>query len=357
MTERKKRPTGNKLCKIQIAASGRSLFFTGKGGYVIVLSKRIVRLAVIFTVFFVSGVSAQPVKLKAAYSVQSSWSLATWVGYEAGLFRKYGLDVDLILIRATPIVTSAMIAGEAPIGQLGGNGPIAAALQGADTVDIATLVNLIPQSFVVTPDIKNPEDLRGKRFGVSRFGAISDVVVRKYLRRFGIEPERDAQIIQIGGIPELLAAMKTGVISGGPVSPPVLGAAKKAGFKELVDFETLDFKYPATSLATTRSFIQRQRSTVLNFLRGEIEAVQVIGKQKEFSINVLKKYIRISDPDVLDEGYRYAVRFIQARPYPTIAETKAVLDELKKPAANPESFLDLTLLQELEREKFWDRIK
>src|ERR1043166_9617305 len=136
MTERKKRPTGNKLCKIQIAASGRSLFFTGQGGYVIVLSKRIVRLAVIFTVFFVSGVSAQPVKLKAAYSVQSSWSLATWVGYEAGLFRKYGLDVDLILIRATPIVTSAMIAGEAPIGQLGGNDPTAQSFNVADTVDI-----------------------------------------------------------------------------------------------------------------------------------------------------------------------------------------------------------------------------
>ena len=323
----------------------------------IVSAKRIILLALISVLWLVSGVSAQLVKLKAAYSVQSSWSLATWVAYEGGFFRKYGLDVDLVLIGATPIVTAAMLAGEAPIGQLGGNGPIAAALQGADSVNIATLVNLIPQSFVVTPDIKSPEDLTGKRFGVSRFGAISDVVVRKYLRRFGIEPERDAQIIQIGGIPELLAAMKTGVISGGPISPPVLGVAKKAGFKELVDFETLNFKYPATALATTKSFIQRHRSTVLNFLRGEIEGVHAIGKQKEFSINVLKKYIRITDPDVLDEGYRYAVRLIQARPFPTIDETKAVLDELKKPTANPEGFFDLSLLQELEKEKFLDKIK
>ena len=322
----------------------------------IVFAKHIL-LVLISILSLVSGVSAQLVKLKAAYSVQSSWSLATWVAYEGGFFRKYGLDVDLVLIRATPIVTAAMLAGEAPIAQLGGNGPIAAALQGADSVNIATLVNLIPQSFVVTPDIKSPEDLKGKRFGVSRFGAISDVVVRKYLRRFGIEPERDAQIIQIGGIPELLAAMRTGAISGGPISPPVLGAAKKAGFKELVDFETLNFKYPATALATTRSFIQRQRSTVLNFLRGEIEGVYAIGKQKEFSTNVLKKYIRITDPDVLDEGYRYAVRLIQARPFPTIDETKAVLDELKKPTANPEAFLDLSLLQELEKEKFFDKIK
>ena len=319
--------------------------------------RRIVLPALILILSFVSGVFAQPAKVKAAYSVQSSWSLATWVAYEAGFFRKYGLDVDLVLIRATPIVTAAMVAGEAPIGQLAGSGPVSAALQGADSVYFATLVNLIPQSFVVTPDINKPEDLKGKRFGVSRFGAISDLVVRKYLRRFGIEPERDAQIIQIGGIPELLAAMKAGAISGAPISPPVLGAAKKAGFKELVDFETLNFKYPATGLATTRSFIQRQRSTVLNFLRGEIEGVHAIRKQKEFSINVLKKYIRITDPEVLDEGYRYAVKFIQARPFPTIDEIKAVLDEVKKPSANPEAFLDLSLLQELEKEKFFDKFK
>src|SRR5215467_1746099 len=163
----------------------------------IVSAKGIILLTLISILSLASNASAQLVKLKAAYSVQSSWSLATWVAYEAGLFRKYGLDVDLVLIRATPIVTAAMLSGEAPIGQLGGNGPIAAALQGGDSVNIATLVSLIPQSFVVTADIKNPEDLRGKRFGVSRFGAISDVVVRKYLRRFNIEPERDAQIVQI----------------------------------------------------------------------------------------------------------------------------------------------------------------
>src|SRR5215467_5967373 len=300
-----------------------------RGGSMTISLRRIVLLALVLILSLVSSVSAQLAKVKAAYSVQSSWSLATWVAYEAGFFQKYGLDVDLVLIRATPIVTAAMIAGEAPIGQLAGSGPVSAALQGADSVYFATLVNLIPQS----------------------------LVVRKYLRRFGIEPERDAQIIQIGGIPELLAAMKAGVISGAPISPPVLGAAKKAGFKELVDFETLNFKYPATGLATTRSFIQRQRSTVLNFLRGEIEGVHAIGKQKEFSINVLRKYIRITDPEVLDEGYRYAVKFIQARPFPTIDEIKAVLDEVKKPNANPEAFLDLSLLQELEKERFFDRFK
>ena len=105
-----------------------------------IFARRIVLLALILILSFLSDVSAQLVKLKAAYSVQSSWSLATWVAHEAGLFRKYGLDVDLVLIRASPVVTAAMIAGEAPIGQLGGNGPVSAALQGADTVYFATLV-------------------------------------------------------------------------------------------------------------------------------------------------------------------------------------------------------------------------
>jgi len=245
--------------------------------------------------------------------------------------------------------------------QLGGNGTIQAALQGADTVNVLMLVPLIPQSLVVTPDIKTPEDLKGKRLGVSRFGALSDLVIRRYLRKFRLDPAKDVTIVQIGGIPEQLAAMKAGAISGGSMSPPVLTAAKKAGFKEMADFESLDYKYPATVIASTKSFIQRQRAAALNFLRGEIDGIHAIRTQKNFAINVLKKYMRISDPEILEQGYQYALRFIQPRPFPTLNEVRAVLDEFKNlpQAANakPEQFIDLILLQDLEKEKFFDKLK
>ena len=304
-----------------------------------------------------SSAQAQLVKLKAAYSSESSWSLATWVAYDAGLFKKYGLAVDLVLIRSAATITAALIAGETPMIQLGGNGTIQAALQGADTVNVQTLVPIIPQSLVVSADIKSTEDLKGKRLGVSRFGALSDLIIRHYLRKFGLDPAKDVTIVQVGGIPELLAAMKAGAISGGSLSPPVLTAAKKAGFRELGDFESLDYKYPAVAIATTRSFIQRQRSTALNFLRAEIEGIHAIRTQKNFAMNVLKKYMRISDPDIIEEGYRYALRFIQPRPLPTVEETRAVLEELKRPDAKPENFIDLSLMQELDREKFFGKFK
>jgi len=304
-----------------------------------------------------SSAQAQLVKLKAAYSSESSWSLATWVAYDAELFKKYGLAVDLVLIRSAATITAALIAGETPMIQLGGNGTIQAALQGADTVNVQTLVPIIPQSLVVSADIKSTEDLKGKRLGVSRFGALSDLVIRHYLRKFGLDPAKDVTIVQVGGIPELLAAMKAGAISGGSLSPPVLTAAKKAGFKELGDFESLDYKYPAVAIATTRSFIQRQRSTALNFLRAEIEGIHAIRTQKNFAMNVLKKYMRISDPDIIEEGYRYALRFIQPRPLPTVEETRAVLEELKRPDAKPENFIDLSLMQQLDREKFFEKFK
>jgi len=304
-----------------------------------------------------SSAQAQLVKLKAAYSSESSWSLATWVAYDAELFKKYGLDVDLVLIRSAATITAALIAGETPMIQLGGNGTIQAALQGADTVNVQTLVPIIPQSLVVSADIKSTEDLKGKRLGVSRFGALSDLIIRHYLRKFGLDPAKDVTIVQVGGIPELLAAMKAGAISGGSLSPPVLTAAKKAGFRELGDFESLDYKYPAVAIATTRSFIQRQRSTALNFLRAEIEGIHAIRTQKNFAMNVLKKYMRISDPDIIEEGYRYALRFIQPRPLPTVEETRAVLEELKRPDAKPENFIDLSLMQELDREKFFEKFK
>ena len=115
------------------------------------------------------------------------------------------------------------------------------------------------------------------------------------------------------------------------------------------------------TIATTKSFIQRQRATALNFIRGEIEGIHAIRTQKSLAINVLKKYMRINDADVLEDGYRYAVKFFQVRPYPTLDEVRAVLDEYKSlpQAANakPEQFVDLSLLQELEKEKFFDRLK
>ena len=309
----------------------------------------------------VGSASAQLTKLHAAYSAESSWSLATWVAYEGGFFKKYGLDVDLVLIRSAATITSALIAGETPMIQLGGNGTIQAALQGADTVNVLTLVPIIPQSLVVTADIKSAEDLRGKRLGVSRFGALSDLVIRRYLRKLGLDPAKDVTIVQIGGIPELVTAMKAGAISGGSLSPPALTVAKKAGFKELADFETLDYKYPAVAIASTKTFIARQRATALNFIRGELEGIHAIRTQKSFALNVLRKYMRISEADILEEGYQYALRFIQAKPYPTLDEVRAVLDENSKmpqaAAAKPENFIDLSLLRELEKEKFFDRLR
>jgi NitT/TauT family transport system substrate-binding protein len=315
---------------------------------------------ILFTFALPLSASAQLTKLRAAYSAESSWSLATWVAQDGGYFRKYGLDVDLVLIRSAATITSALIAGEAPMIQLGGNGTIQAALQGADTVNVMTLVSIIPQSLVVTPDIKTAEDLKGKRFGVSRFGALSDLVIRRYLRKFGLDPAKDVTIVQIGGIPEQVVAMKAGAISGGAMSPPALTAAKKAGFKELADFESLNYTYPAVAIATTRSFIQRQRAAALNFMRAEIEGVYAIKTRKDFAVNVLKKYMRINDTDILEDGYRYALKFIQQRPYPVLDEVRAVLDEFKSlpQAANakPEQFIDLSLLQELEKEKFFEKL-
>src|ERR1051325_11938039 len=137
------------------------------------MKRALVRLVFVtlFACWLSSSAQAQVAKLKAAYSSESSWSLATWVAYDAGFFKKYGLAVDLVLIRSAATITAALIAGETPMIQLGGNGTIQAGLQGADPVNVLTLVAIIPQSLVVSADIKSTEDLKGKRLGVSRFGA------------------------------------------------------------------------------------------------------------------------------------------------------------------------------------------
>jgi len=143
------------------------------------------------------------------------------------------------------------------------------------------------------------------------------------LRKFGLDPAKDVTIVQIGGIPELLAAMKAGAISGGSMSPPVLTAAKKAGFKEFADFESLDYRYPAVAIADNQKFYPAAaRHDRLNFLRGEIEGIHAIKTQKSFAVNVLKKYMRISDPEILEEGYQLCAAIYPARPLPKLEEPR-----------------------------------
>ncbi len=303
-----------------------------------------------------AGQAKAPAKIRVSYSVISAASLVTWTAKDAGIFQKHGLDVDLIYIGSATKAVSATIAGDTQINQGAGTGSVLARLSGADTVWIASILDTTNQSLVVIPEIRGPQELRGRILGVTRYGSLSDFGVRKYLQQVGLDPDKDVKIIQMGGLPETLAAMQAGSIHGGALSSPILTKAKLLGFKELVDLGSLGIKYPATSYVTTEAYLKSHRPLLIQFLKAVIEGAHYVKARKEFSLNVLKKYTKIDEPPVLEDTYQiYIQRYIRPVPTPSVEEVKTVLDQIKDPkarTADPESFIRTDLMREIEQSGF-----
>jgi NitT/TauT family transport system substrate-binding protein len=317
-------------------------------------------ITLVFILLLPLSVFGQPkeaVKLRVSYSVISAASLVTWVAKDAGIFRKHGLDVDLIYIGSATKAVSATISGDTPITQGAGTGSVLARLSGADTVWVASILDTTNQSLVVVPAIRVAQDLRSKTLGVTRFGSLSDFGVRKYLQSVGMEPERDVKILQMGGLPETLAAMQGGFIHGGALSSPILTKAKMLGFNELIDLGTLGIKYPATSFITTESYLKTNRAVVSQFLKAIIEGAFYVKAHKDFSISVLRKYTKIAELPILEDTYQiYIQRYIRPVPTPSPEEAKTVLDQIKDNpkarTADPASFIRTDLMAEIEQSGF-----
>lgn len=317
-------------------------------------------IALVFILLLPGSLFAQPkegVKLRVGYSVISAASLVTWAAKDAGIFRRQGLDVDLIYIGSATKAVAATISGDTPITQGAGTGSVLARLSGADTVWVGTILDTTNQSLVVVPAIRAAQDLRGKTLGVTRFGSLSDFGLRKYLQSVGMDPDRDVKILQMGGLPETLAAMQGGFIQGGPLSSPILTKAKMLGFNELIDLGTLGIKYPATSFITTESYLKTNRSVVTQFLKGIIEGAFYVKGHKDFSLGVLRKYTKINELPILEDTYQiYIQRYIRPVPLPSPEEAKTVLDQIKDNpkarTADPASFIRTDVMAEIEQSGF-----
>ena len=313
---------------------------------------------------FVAGLAATlmlPVTLKAegrslpvTYAAISGSHAALWVAKEAGLFDKQGLAVELIYLGGGQ-ATKVLRAAASPIISISGPAPITATVRDGDAVLVSCVLNTFIFSIMSRPEIEKPEGLRGKKVGVSLFGAATDFALRYTLKRWGMEAGRDLTILQIGGVPEILGAMQAGAVDAGVLSSPSTLRAKRAGMRELVDMGTLGIDYPGSCVVTTKKFLRENRPTVKSFLKAFTEGTQKTLIDKSFAGKVISKYTRVTDPEVVEVTYLDFVRHIQPIPRPTTAGVKLILDQLsatepKALGTKPESLFDTSILQELEEE-------
>lgn len=300
-------------------------------------------------------------KLPVAYTVIAPTQATLWTAKELGLFAKHGLDVELVLLVGAPLAVTALVSGETPIVHAGASAVVTSNLQGSGAVLVAGGANRFPYVLFVTDEIKQVEDLRGKKFGVSRIGSADNAAAITVLNRFGIK-ETDVTYVQAGSIPSRLAAMQTNALQATLLQAPETLKAKEIGMRPLLDFTKLDVEWQQNGVATTRDYIKKKPDTVRRFIRAFVEGSHYNLTNPKGAQKILQKYLAIKDDTSVQESYNEIVAKLTLKvPYPTERGIQLYLDQLKiknpKAAqAKPSDFTDLSFLKEMEASGFIDKL-
>lgn len=285
----------------------------------------------------------------------------TWVIKEAGFFKQEGLDADLIYIASSPTMAQAMLAGQVAISGVNSQVIADIGLQGGDLVAMGAVTNVVAFYVMAPPEIKSVKDLKGKPIGVTRFGASTDFGIRMLLTKYGLEPVRDVPILQIGGMPEIAAALSKRSIYAAPMSFPMVYVAQRAGMKILANLAEENISFMHGGITTSRRFMKEHRAESKAFLRAYGRAVHFMHTRKEETKGIFSRYSKIKDPGMLDGSLEYAYNFVEKVPLVKSQAFQVTLDEIgkknpKAQQAKPEQFYDNSLVEELIQEGFFKNL-
>ncbi len=302
-------------------------------------------------------------KIKIAYSSTDTLNQIWTIPQEIGLYKKNGLDVELVYIGSTTVGISAIMAQDIQIGNAAGSGVANANVRGADTVSVGCTINVLAYELVVLDSVKTAEDLKGKSIGISRFGSVSDVAARELLKGLGLRPMDDVKILQVGGAAERAAGFSRGVIAGFP-SPPgnvhlIPGGLPHRILANLSDLKK-PYPLPFICAVTTKSYLAKNRSVVRRVMMSLIEASHYFKTNKEGAQKVVAKYLRGANKAYLDSSYESTAKILERVPYTTREGMKIQLDEALKQAPGSkvtvDNLIDDSVVRELEKDGFIDRV-
>jgi ABC-type nitrate/sulfonate/bicarbonate transport system substrate-binding protein len=299
-------------------------------------------------------------KIRVGFSAISLANAPVWIAEEKGFFKKYDIETEAIVVGggATRSV-SAVIAGDLQFGSTGGGAVVSAVFSGSDIIMVAAGNNKGIQRVMVRPDITSPAALKGKRVGVTALGSSGHLALLLMLRKWNMAPE-DVQTIQVGPSPVMLVSLQKGGIDAAVLQDPTFFVAEDSGFKTLGDPVALDIQYLQNVLISSRAYLKTHRDVASRFMKGLVEGVAHFKRNKEDSLRILMKKMRIEKgkEGYLERSYNlYATQYIEAAPYPSVAGTKTVLEFMAKDfpkakTADPNAFIDNSLIKPLEDSGF-----
>ena len=300
------------------------------------------------------GSGAETTFMRVSYGGTAGYQLPLWVNKEAGLYKKYGIDLEILLIGAGSANVQALLGGSIQMTQTSASSGIMAAFRGAPVVIVETSDNKIPLQLIARPEIKEPQQLRGKKIGIARFGGSNDTGVLMALKAWKIE-RREVTILQVGATAARMAALLSGRIDATVQSYPEIFEARNLGMNVLADIG--DFgSYTNSSLMIIRSYLQQSRPMVKNMIKAQIEAIHYIKTNKEGTMKVLKKYLQSRDPEAISVTYDFFAQRIPQVPRTEVEGVKNILAEIGASQKDPSEFFDMSLLDEIEREGFIQKL-
>jgi NitT/TauT family transport system substrate-binding protein len=296
-------------------------------------------------------------KIVADFGGLGAFQSTSWVAKDLKIFDKYGLDVDLVMITGGARSVAALLGGSTQFATGSATTPLLASARSSEIVIIAAAYNHFPFSFVSRPEIKSPKELRGKKLAILNFGGSHDLAYQLAFREWGLK-RQEVNIIPLGDQPTRLAALLAGTVDATIVSMPHLMMAVKAGYRVLGDMGEMRVNFSQSTAYLRRSYLRDNRDIAKRFVRAYSEAAYVLRTDRQRSLTVMAKRLRIENQEILNATYEDAARRFTFPPRVNMAGMKDTLDffgeknpELK--GRRPEEFVDETLLDELEKEGFF----
>ena len=317
------------------------------------LSSLTLIILMILSVLFAGSVtigSAAEGRFLVSYGGTAGYQLPLWVNKEFGFSKKYGVDLELILIQAGSPNIQALLGGSLQLTQTAASSSVIAAARGAPVVIVATLENKLPMLLVSRPEIKEPQQLRGKMIGINRFGGSNDAAVLMAIKSWKMDP-KDITMLQTGGTAARMAALLSNKVAATVQSYPEIYQARKLGMNVLADIGDFGF-YTNTSNIVTRSYLQQNRAAIKGFIKGQIEGMHYVKTNKEGSLKILRKHLQVTDAEAVEGTYEFFAKRLPRSPRTELEGIKNILVSIDAGDKNPADFIDMSLIDEIEREGF-----
>jgi NitT/TauT family transport system substrate-binding protein len=320
-------------------------------------------ICLIAALFFLAGSpqARSQEKIRVGQGSVSLQSGLMHIAKDRGLFAKYGLVSEIVYIPGGTTNIQVLVSGSLDMSQLSGAPGVAANLEGADIVYILGLLDKLNYQLVTRPEVKNVEQLKGKKFGVSRFGSSADFGLRALLKRLGVDPVKDVTILQIGDEPARVAAIKSGNIEGTVVNAPFGSEAETLKLNVIADSVKMEIPFFNTGLLGSKRYLDKQEGKVLNFLRAYLESIKILKTERDYSVKALAQFTRVSNLKAIQEGYDYFNNQLQPVPYPSLEAMQAVVAQIAE--TNPKArnvdvknYVSDRYLRRLEEEGFVKKI-